>query len=42
MKMRRNPETLQKYRGERELLIGDDFGLWIVTLPEDKGKRADR
>ena len=35
-------ETLQKFRGEREVLVGDGFGLWIVTLPEDKSKRADR
>jgi hypothetical protein len=29
-------ECLQMFQGDRELLIGDSFGLWLVTLPRAK------
>jgi hypothetical protein len=29
-------ETMQLFRGERDLLVGDAFGLWLLTLPERK------
>ena len=28
-------QCIQMFRGDRELLIGDSFGLWIVTLKKD-------
>lgn len=30
-----HPQSLQLFRGERELLVGDAFGIWLVTLKRD-------
>jgi len=29
-------ECLQMFHGERQLLVGDPFGLWVLTLPDGK------
>jgi hypothetical protein len=32
-------ESLQRFRGERELLAGDSFGLWVIVMPKAPGEK---